>query len=123
MNDYSAEHSLHLAKDAAAIRILLGIWYFVSPWVFGFYMDASAWSFWVAGVLIVLFSTPRQSEHARVLAWFSRLMGAWVFASPWIFQFTADERRLVNCLCVGALVFLLSLGSLGVASTGPMVAR
>ena len=110
-------------KAAATINILLGMWLFITPWVFGEYRNANAWNAWIAGVLIVLVAGVRMggSERWKSLPWFNVLFGAWVFASPWIYRYTGDTARFVDSLCIGVVVFVLSLSSLGTQDHRTMV--
>ncbi len=95
----------------AGINLLIGIWVFVSPWIYGAAVQASAWNSWIVGALVALFALIRWGSPvgARGLGWANMLLGAWLFLSPWIFGYTAYSGRFINSLCAGVLIFVLSL--------------
>lgn len=99
------------ARAASGINLLLGIWLFVSPWIFGAYSQPSAWSAWIVGVVIVILAAIRLASPAglRIFSWVNMAIGIYVFASPWIYAYTANTGRFVNSICVGILVFLLAI--------------
>lgn len=111
---------------ASGINVLLGIWLFVSPWVYGVYANRNAWNSWIVGALIVLFAAVQFNNTGglRFLSWINCLLGIWTFFSPWIFGYTANEGRFVNSLCVGVVVFLLAISNaVRVPRTGGMIER
>lgn len=91
------------------IDVALGLWLFVSPWALG-YSSHAVWNSWIVGGSIAVFAAIQLSKPTRfrALSVLNMLLGAWAFASPWIFRFTDETRRFVSTLCVGAIVFLLS---------------
>ncbi len=107
-------------KTVAVLNIIAGIWLFVSPWVYNAYHDKSAWNSWIVGAIIVLFAALRFSvSGTRVLSVLNMLLGAWAFASPWIYGYTGSSGRFINSLCVGVVVFVLgAFGSSMTSTTG-----
>ena len=99
---------------AALLNVVLGIWFFVSPWVFGAAGDPNAWNAWIVGALIALIGVARTTNPAtlRLFAWANVVLGAWVFFSPWILGYGGNTGWYANSLCVGALIFLLSIWTL-----------
>lgn len=92
----------HNARRATAIlNLLLGIWIFVSPWVYRSYGNPNSWNSWVVGALIVILAAVRacNSVGSQPLAWISMILGAWIFFSPWIFAYTANTGFFINSLC------------------------
>ena len=103
-------------KTVAALNIIAGIWLFVSPWVYNAYHNGSAWNSWIVGAVIVLFAAIRfSSPGTRALSVLNMLLGAWTFASPWIYGYTGNSGRFINSLCVGVVVFIL--GAFGSSMT------
>ncbi len=98
-------------KAESAINVLLGIWFFISPWVFGAYTSKNAWNSWIVGVAIIVFAAIRMASPAglRIFSWINMALGIYVFFSPWIYGYTANTGRFVNSLCVGVAVFLLAI--------------
>jgi hypothetical protein len=39
------------------------------------------------------------------------VLGIWAFFSPWIYGYVGNEHRFINSLCVGVIVFVLSIAS------------
>jgi len=101
----------HPINMAAALDVVLGVWLFISPWVYGAYMKADAWNSWIIGVLIATLAIIRIATRVASVSWMNTILGVWVFASPWIYAYTANTGRFVNSLCVGLLVFILSMSA------------
>lgn len=106
------------ANGLSILNVLLGIWFFVSPWVFGAAHTSNAWNAWIVGAALVILAAARMSAPAATgLSWINMLLGIWMFASPWIFGYTANTGRFINSLCVGVVVFLASLSVLNARSS------
>ena len=99
------------SKATAGINILLGIWMFLSPWVYSAAGYGSAWNSWIVGAIIALVAMFRLSNPVtgRGLAWINVILGVWLFMSPWIYGYTANMGRFVNSLCVGLVVVVMSI--------------
>jgi hypothetical protein len=97
-------------RTAAGINAVVGLWLFASPWIYSVHPLTNSWNDWIVGAIIVLFSGILFSHpvSARGLSFLNMLLGAWVFASPWIFNYTHSVGWFANSLCVGAIVFILS---------------
>ncbi|MBV8841831.1 MAG: SPW repeat protein [Bryobacterales bacterium] len=121
MNEHTA------IRAASALNALAGIWLFVSPWCYGGYKSPAAWNSWIVGIVIVLFSAIRIAAPAgtRAASVLNLLLGAYIFASPWIFGYSGMMGLFVNSLCVGAIVFVLSAAaaSIGIWETYPQLGR
>jgi SPW repeat-containing protein len=108
-------------KTTSTLNLLAGLWLFVSPWVYVVYMAPNAWNNWIVGALIVIFGAIRFSNPmtARGASIVNLILGAWTFASPWIYGYTTYQGRLINSLCVGFIVFVLGVygSSHGVSHT------
>ena len=97
-------------RAATTLALLAGVWLFLSPWVYGSYLLANAWNNWVIGAAIVILAAFRFAYPLTAwISWLNCLLGIWTFASPWIYQYDADHRRLTNSLCVGVIVFFAGL--------------
>jgi hypothetical protein len=101
------------AKAASTIVLLAGIWFFVSPWVYGAYTTGNAWNSWIVGAIMFILGCVRMSQPSRLtgLSWLNALLGIWAFFSPWIYAYTGNTGRFINSLCVGVIVFILALCS------------
>jgi hypothetical protein len=104
------------------LSLILGVWLFVSPWVYGGFESSGALNSWIVGALIVMLAAIRFGNAPVPLRLVSALLGVWVFVSPWVFRYAGNTGRLINSLGVGMLVFFLSL-SAEVTKTGPSTNR
>lgn len=105
-----------------ALSLMLGIWLFVSPWVYGGVGNAGALNGWIIGASIAILAAIRFGEAPVPLRLVSALLGVWVFVSPWVYGYAGNTGRLINSLGVGMLVFFLSL-SAEVTKTGTLPHR
>lgn len=71
MNPNEAASQPGPVKVASAISFLLGVWFFVSPWVYGAYMHPSSWNNWIFGVVIAVLASIRFYNPAglRIFSW------------------------------------------------------
>lgn len=101
-------------KLASGINILVGLWFFASPWVYSTWHMSNAWNAWIVGGLIAIFAAIRvaSAEGTAFFSWCNVLLGIWAFVSPWIYGYVIDTSRFVNSLCVGIVVFILAIASL-----------
>lgn len=106
------------ARAASVVVLLAGIWFFVSPWVYGAYTHPNAWNSWIVGALLFIFGCVRigRPAYGTALSWWNMVLGIWAFFSPWIYGYTGNEGRFINSLCVGVVVFVLSILSARLAS-------
>jgi hypothetical protein len=82
-----------LVRFCSTIVLLAGLWFVVSPWVFGASSPPMAFNNWIVGGMIVTFAYIRLVEPGSEFAsWVNLFLGAWVLASPWI-QAYAPRRR------------------------------
>jgi|SRR5579871_3244122 len=107
-----------VTNAASTIALLAGIWFFVSPWVYGAYTNGNAWNSWTVGAIIAILAIARLSDtYSNVwMSWLNCLLGIWAFFSPWIYSYTGNEGRFINSLCVGVVVFVVAIAS---ATTTP----
>ncbi|MFZ0591728.1 MAG: SPW repeat protein [Bryobacteraceae bacterium] len=100
-------------RTASTIVLLAGIWFFVSPWVYGAYLHPSAWNSWIIGAIMFILGCTRvgRPSHLTALSWCNMVLGIWAFISPWVYGYTDSTGRLINSLCVGVIVFVFSIVS------------
>jgi hypothetical protein len=116
--------SLSTAKAASTICLLAGIWFFVSPWVYGAYTNGNAWNCWIVGGFMILFGILRiaRPAYSTPLSWCNMILGIWTFFSPWIYGYVnVNTGRFINSLCVGVVVFVFSIASARMAATRNVV--
>jgi hypothetical protein len=114
----AANASYNGVRTASTIVLLAGIWYFVSPWIYGTYGQSNAWNAWVVGAIIFSLGCSRVARPALWigLSWCNMVLGIWTFFSPWIYGYTGTQGRFVNSLCVGIVVFVLSIVSASISA-------
>lgn len=104
--------STGVIRMAAGLNLLVALWFFVSPWVYGTYHMANAWNAWLIGAVLAIVAAicfGSSARNAASLNWLSVVLAVWVFFSPWIFSYTANADRFINSLCAGVVVFVLSI--------------
>ncbi|HXR74923.1 MAG TPA: SPW repeat protein [Bryobacteraceae bacterium] len=101
------------ARAASTICLLAGIWFFVSPWVYGAPLTGNAWNSWIVGALMFIFGCARVARpaYSTGLSWANMVLGIWAFFSPWIYGYVFNSGRFINSLCVGVIVFVLSIAA------------
>lgn len=118
-------HASHLqgVRAASTICLLAGIWFFVSPWVYGAYTSGNAWNSWIVGAAMFVLGCVRVSRPAYsvALSWWNMVLGIWAFCSPWIYGYTGNAGRFINSLCVGVVVFVLAIVSARLATRSSAV--
>ena len=98
------------ARGASLIALLCGLWFFVSPWIYGAFANSNAWNSWIIGALIFLFALIRMNQpSATGLSWLNSILGIWTFVSPWVYDYTGNTGRFINSLFVGLIVFCAAL--------------
>src|SRR5579883_2134609 len=118
----TAEKNAMTATATSVLNLLLGIWFFISPWIFGASDRPNAWNAWILGAVIAILAALRLSNPValRPLSSLNMLIGIWVFFSPWIFGYVPNTGRMVNSLFVGALVFLFSIAAANAQARMPI---
>lgn len=100
-------------RVASTISLIAGLWFFVSPWVYGAPLTGNAWNSWMVGALVFILAATRLSYPQTTvgLSWFNSLLAIWIFCSPWIYGYTFNQGRFVNSLCVGVVLFICAIAS------------
>lgn len=97
------------ARDPSWINLVLGAWVLLSPWVLGFTeLNRPTWNAIVTGVGIAVIAAAAVGARSPSMAWANVLLGAWLFVSPWVLDYTAVETAARNAWIVGAVVVLLA---------------
>ena len=108
----SVRSDFHPAVGASLIALLAGLWLFLSPWIYSAYGNSNAWSSWIAGALIFVFSLARMYRPAATgLSWLVAILGVWTFISPWICSHDEHPGHVVNTLCMGFIVFCAAIAA------------
>jgi hypothetical protein len=121
MHEGESSSAINAVRAASGLTFLAGLWFFVSPWVYGSYTQLNSWNSWIVGAVIAIIAAIRLSAPASIpgLSWFNACLGVWAFVSPWIYGYTGNMGRFINSLCVGVAVFILAI--ISAKSTGRSV--
>ncbi|MBX3039799.1 MAG: SPW repeat protein [Bdellovibrionaceae bacterium] len=94
------------------LMAVLGIWMFITPWVFSdtafFAGTGVATNFWIVGGSVVVLSL---FALQKLQAWeegINLILGIWMFLSPWVLGFSSSRPLLWNALISGVLVAALA---------------
>jgi hypothetical protein len=112
-------HSTEAMKMTVGLNLLVALWFFVSPWVYGAYRAPDAWNSWIVGAVLAIVALIEMNSDVRTtanLSWLSIVLSIWAFFSPWIYGYTANTGRFINSLCVGVVAFVLSVIASAMAS-------
>lgn len=101
------------AQTVSVMVAVAALWLFVSPWAYGFSIEASSWNAWGIGAVMFVFSCLRllAPMHTSGFSRMNAALAVWVFFSPWIYGYAQQGPRLTNSLSIGVFVFALSLVS------------
>ncbi|HTV89727.1 MAG TPA: SPW repeat protein [Stellaceae bacterium] len=108
------------------VLMVLGIWFFISPWVLQFgsgvhttgvaepvgMVSSAAWNAWVMAALVFLVAISAIARVELWQEWLELIFGAWIIAAPWALGFTPLGAATWDHWGVGAVVFLIALWEL-----------
>jgi hypothetical protein len=101
-----------VVRFASVIVLLAGLWFAVSPWVYGAASPPSAFNNWMAGGMIAAFAVMRLTQPgSEAVSWVNLFLGFWVIASPWIQAYAFERNRLANTVITGAVIAIAALVS------------
>ncbi|HET7321560.1 MAG TPA: SPW repeat protein [Longimicrobiaceae bacterium] len=111
-------------RTASGINVVLGIWFIISPWAYGYshLHQGSIWNNVIVGLVIAIFAAIRffSPDSSIWLSWIVGLLGIWAFASPWIYEYSGNPQRLWNSIILGILVLALAIWSVSATNTRVM---
>jgi hypothetical protein len=97
-----------------AINLLLGLWIFFAPWIFGSRAGAMAiGSYTAVGSVVTFFAISGLAEFRLWKEWVNILFGAWMLISPWILHFSNLAGLAWNAVVSGAVVIVCACWALG----------
>jgi hypothetical protein len=89
-------------------NLVLGVFLFLSPWLFGFASQAASWNAWLSGVVLAGLAIAALAAFATWEEWLSLIAGVWVAVSPWLEGFSGEMAAARLHLIVGIVVAVLS---------------
>ncbi|QSO46076.1 SPW repeat protein [Alicyclobacillus mengziensis] len=94
---------------------VIGAWFIISPWAFGFSNYAGAvWTSVIAGALMLVASVwagSREAESANwsnLLNWLSLIMGVWFVFQPWVMSISTFSGNAVMSVILGLVAIVLN---------------
>ncbi|GIO61218.1 SPW repeat protein [Paenibacillus cellulositrophicus] len=96
------------------IVALIGIWFIIAPWIFGFSDDNGAlWTSVIIGAVQLIASlwAFSSSGWGSWQNWISLLAGVWFIVFP--FVYSVDTSALWTSIILGAVTVLLNLITMG----------
>lgn len=88
-------------------NVLLAVFLFGSPWLFGYVNGNARSDAWGAGAVITLSSVAALIVFSEWEEWLNLLLGVWLIAAPWILGF-AHTRAMHVSIGVGVVVAFLA---------------
>jgi len=113
-------------RAASAVSLSAGLWLCVSVSYYGSSSSPdAAWNSWVVGATVATLAAIRLGYPMKRawISWVNSLLGAWIFASPFIYSYADDTGRFANSLCVGGIVAFAALASAAATPGEPMGVR
>ena len=94
-----------------AVSLAAGAWLFFSPWLLGYTSVAVAtWMSYLLGAAIFVAALwAMMAREARNPELITAILGALVFASPWMLGFMAESTARIDAWFVGAVVVVAGL--------------
>lgn len=89
-------------------NLALGLFLFVSPWLFSFVRESARLDAFATGALITALSIAAIIAFVEWEEWITLVLGLWMLASPWLLGFLHTPAMHVS-LFVGAAVTFLAL--------------
>lgn len=108
------------ARGQNTVNLLLGVWLFVTPWIFDYSLALGSaqlitWNFWLVGAAVAISAAFALRDLRPWEEWTNLLLGIWVFFSPWTLGFSNSTNLFWNAIVVGLAVVAFSGAALPVA--------
>lgn len=95
------------------LMVLIGVWLFVSPWVFAYPPGSPvAWNATLAGAIIGILAA---FDLVKTYVWavlFNIVVGAWAVVSPWLVGTLDDPAMTWSLVIAGIATIVLGLWEL-----------
>ena len=91
-----------------AINVALGVFLFLSPWIFGFTSGMAKHTSWMAGAAIAIVGIFAIVEFFESEEWINLVLGLWVAVCAWIVGFSAETTAMQVHLIIGISVAALA---------------
>jgi hypothetical protein len=97
---------------ASGLNLLAGLWLILSPWVSGYADNGGAVTNSImVGIVIAILAAARQAGAATGWSWVNAILGAWMIAAPFVFDYSLDVAGAWNSIIVGLIIVALGATS------------
>jgi BON domain-containing protein/SPW repeat-containing protein len=119
-NRYEMRHERGAAWDGetnwlSGVSMLAGLWLIVSAFLFGGFGNSSggAWNSLIVGIVIATLAAGRayQPDIGAGLSWINAILGAWMIAAPFVYDYTFNQARTWNSIIVGFIIVIFAIAS------------
>lgn len=100
------------ADRLSGLSLMACIWLFLSPWVVRPWHHLYAIDAWMVGaVTLVILTSAMRPPRPPLSDIVAALLGAWMFVSPWVLDYTTALGPAWNSWIMGGIIFVLSAGA------------
>jgi len=89
-------------------QLFLGVFLFVSPWLFSYARSTTRMDIWVTSLAIIAVSVAALVAFSEWEEWINVLLAIWLIAAPWVLGFTHTTAMHVS-IGVGLVIGFLAL--------------
>lgn len=107
--------ALHLSSKRwqDQVILLIGVWLFASPWVFGYdSSSASATNAYATGLVMAVLAVFDLYKTYMWAVLLNVVVGIWTAVSPWLIEITYDRAMTASLLLSGMATVVLGLWEL-----------
>jgi len=97
------------------VNLLLGLWVFVSPWIFSQPTAAGAgaagsvmWNFWIVGGAVAIVALIALFAYQVWEEWVNALLGIWLLISLWLLGFSSTTALMWDAVVFGVLIAVVA---------------
>jgi hypothetical protein len=84
------------------VSLILGIWAFLTPWVFGRHPHVAVANYVIVGILITFFAGAALVAFRPWEEGINLVLGVWLLISPWLLGFRVIPSLTLSAVVIGA---------------------
>lgn len=89
-------------------NLVLGIWFFLTPWFFTNMPNNASTNAWLAGAAVSVAAGLALRDQKPWEEWVNLSLGIWIFLSPWVFGYISETNIALNSFIVGGAISVLA---------------
>ena len=101
------------------VNLILGVFLFLSPWLFYLPPSVESWNAWAGGGVIAILSIAALSAFAEWEEWLNLIVGLWILVSPWALNFSDSTDAMRTDVIIGATVAVIAAIELWIFHRSP----